>query len=150
MDRAAMVVKAHDALKDIHSIARGFDTHESLFTHLDDDYVRLFINSHKGITAPLYQSCYEFKNAAMMGESAVKMKTRFASRGLSLGDQINEPPDHLAIELDTVWVLGDNFFKDCNIVSEYCPQRPGRPDLFYKYGLSLCPNKLQDPRRPDE
>jgi TorA maturation chaperone TorD len=33
------------------------------------------------------------------------MKERFESKGLSLGDHIHEPPDHLAIELEYLYFL---------------------------------------------
>ena len=40
-----------------------------------------------------------------MGPSAVMMKERFESKGLSLGDHIHEPPDHLAIQLEYMYFL---------------------------------------------
>jgi TorA-specific chaperone len=33
------------------------------------------------------------------------MKERFESKGLSLGDHIHEPPDHLSIELEYLYFL---------------------------------------------
>lgn len=95
-------------LDKINSIINRFDSHQSLYNHLDECYVRLFVNNREGITAPLYQSCYEFENAPMMGESAVKMNKRFKSKGLSLAEDMNEPPDHLAIELEYLYFLLEN------------------------------------------
>jgi len=92
-------------LDNINSIINRFDTPQSLFHHLNECYVRLFVNNKEGITAPLYQSCYEFKNAPMMGESAVKMNKRFKSKGLSMENRVHEPPDHLAIELEYLFFL---------------------------------------------
>ena len=92
-------------LDDINSIISRFDTHQSLFEQLNECYVRLFVNSKEGIVAPLYQSCYEFENAPMMGESAVKMKKRFESKGLSMENRIHEPPDHLAVELEYLFFI---------------------------------------------
>ena len=92
-------------LDNINSIINRFDTHQSLFHHLNECYVRLFVNNKEGITTPLYQSCYEFKNAPMMGESALKMKNRFKSKGLSMENRVHEPPDHLAIELEYLFYL---------------------------------------------
>ena len=84
-------------LDNISLIINRFDTFQSLFHYLNECYVRLFVNSKEGITAPLYQSCYEFENAPMMGESAVKMNKRFKFKGLSMENRIHEPPDHLAM-----------------------------------------------------
>ena len=92
-------------LDNINSIINRFDTHQSLFHHLNECYVRLFVNNKEGITTPLYQSCYEFENAPMMGESAVKMNKRFKSKGLSMENRVHEPPDHLAIELEYLFFL---------------------------------------------
>ena len=107
-------------LDNINSLINRFDTDQSLFHHLNECYVRLFVNNKEGITAPLYQSCYEFENAPMMGKPAVKMKKRFKSKGLSIADNLNEPPDHLAIELEYLYFLLENGWtnKDNELVAE--------------------------------
>ena len=96
-----------DQLKAINS---SFTDEYEIFQSLEQSYVRLFINSRDGITAPLYASCYEAgstagEDAALMGLPAVLMKERFESKGLSLGNHIHEPPDHLAIELEYLYFL---------------------------------------------
>ena len=96
-----------DQLKAINS---SFTDEYEIFQSLEQSYVRLFINSRDGITAPLYASCYEAgratgEDATLMGAPAVLMKERFESKGLSLGNQIHEPPDHLAIELEYLYFL---------------------------------------------
>ncbi len=91
-------------LDDILAIPDRFETCESLHDHLDECYINLFINNRDGII-PLYQSCYEFKNAPMMGASAQKMADLFESSGLSLGNNFNEPPDHIAIEMEYLFFL---------------------------------------------
>lgn len=92
-------------LNDIDSVINSFDTYEALFDQLNECYVRLFVNSKEGITSPLYESCYEFENAPMMGKSAVRMAQRFTSKGLSMEKAVHEPPDHLAIELEYLFFL---------------------------------------------
>ncbi len=92
-------------LDQIKPIVHSFDTHQSLYDHLNECYVRLFVNSREGIAAPLYASCYEFENAPMMGKSAVEMTKRFESKGLSMENIVHEPPDHLAIELEYLFFL---------------------------------------------
>ncbi len=83
---------------------------KALFTHLEEAYIPLFVNARGGVAAPLYQSCYpdatELQTAtALMGEPAVRMKQRFASKGLALDRDLNEPPDHLAIEIEYLYFL---------------------------------------------
>ena len=105
-----------DLLKAIHT---SFTNEYEIFQHLEQSYVRLFINSRDGITTPLYASCYEPGQAAgedapLMGPPAVLMKKRFESKGLSLGDHIHEPPDHLAIELEYLYFLLERCWSDDN------------------------------------
>ena len=83
---------------------------DTLFQYLEEAYVRLFINSRDGITAPLYASCYvddraSGENAQLMGPPAALMKKRFESKGLSLSKTMHEPPDHLSIELEYLYFL---------------------------------------------
>jgi len=103
-----------DELKAIHT---SFTDEYEIVQSLEQSYVRLFINSRDGITAPLYASCYEAgraagEDAALMGPPAVLMKERFESKGLSLGNHIHEPPDHLAIELEYLYFLLERGWSD--------------------------------------
>lgn len=77
----------------------------SFCSDLEEVYVRLFISNRGGIAAPLYQSCYEYENAPLMGSAAGEMKERFESKGLSLAGSMNEPPDHISIELEYLYFL---------------------------------------------
>ena len=69
------------ALDQIVSIIKGFPGGDSLYQHLEEGYVRLFISAKGGITAPLYESCYEFEGAPLMGRAAAEMKERFVKWG---------------------------------------------------------------------
>ena len=104
-ENPSVILDNINSINNINSIITGFDSHQSLFNHLNECYVRLFINAKEGITTPLYQSCYEFENAPMMGEAAIKMKNQFLSKGLSMENLVHEPPDHLAIELEYLFFL---------------------------------------------
>ena len=83
----------------------AFPDGESLYQHLEEGYVRLFISAKGGIAAPLYESCYEFQGAPLMGRAAAEMKKRFEAKGLSVSESIQEPPDHLSIELEYLYFL---------------------------------------------
>jgi TorA maturation chaperone TorD len=47
-----------------------------------------------------------------MGEPAIDMKNRYESKGLSLSDEIHEPPDHISIELEYLYFLLDKGWSD--------------------------------------
>jgi len=97
-------------LDELKAINTSFTSEDEIFQYLEQAYVRLFINSRDGITAPLYASCYmpggaPEDDSPLMGPPAVMIKERFESKGLSLGDHIHEPPDHLSIELEYLYFL---------------------------------------------
>lgn len=109
--------KPADLFAELQGINEGFKDPESIFHYLEHAYVHLFINRREGIAAPLYASCYGASNAPaektpLMGLPAVMMKKRFESKGLSLGDNIHEPPDHLSIELEYLYFLLDKGWSD--------------------------------------
>ena len=109
LDSLTSVLKtgADNRLHEIGSIIRSFSDGDSLYQHLEEGYVRLFISAKGGITAPLYESCYEFEGAPLMGRAATEMKERFETKALSVADTIQEPPDHLSIELEYLYFLLD-------------------------------------------
>ena len=96
-----------DVLQRIESDLNNFSNADSLFQYLETEYVRLFISHRDGIAAPLYESCYvgvePGETGSLMGEPAIRMKKRLQSNGLSIGDSISEPPDHISIELEYLY-----------------------------------------------
>jgi len=109
-----------DSLGQIVSTIKSFPDGESLYQHLEEGYVRLFISAKGGIVAPLYESCYEFQGAPLMGKAATEMKERFEAKGLAISENIKEPPDHLAIELEYLYFLLDTGWheEDEDLVAE--------------------------------
>jgi TorA-specific chaperone len=107
-----------DALQKIRSeINKNQDAAASLFSDLEALYIRLFINNKEGAITPLYESCYpenQSDEAALMGEAAIKMKQRFESKGLTLSNDLHEPPDHLSIELEYLYFLLEKGWADNN------------------------------------
>ncbi|MFC1876988.1 molecular chaperone [Thermodesulfobacteriota bacterium] len=98
------------SLETLIKTVSGFSDDVSLFDFLEESYVRLFVNAQNGITAPLYHSCFQDTEQAdsqprLMGESAGCMRRLFKSKGLSLANSINDPPDHLSIELEYLYFL---------------------------------------------
>jgi TorA-specific chaperone len=111
-----------DVLQRLESDLKNFSNAESLFQYLETAYVRLFISHRDGIAAPLYESCYvgvePGATGSLMGEPALRMKKRLQSNGLSIGEDISEPPDHIAIELEYLYYLLQKGWAE------------GRPTLF--------------------
>ena len=107
-------------LRQMLSIIRRFKDGNSLCEYLEPAYVRLFISAREGITAPLYESCYEYEDAPLMGKPASAMKERFEAKGLSIADTIGEPPDHISIELEYLFFLLEKGWneKDEDLVTE--------------------------------
>jgi TorA-specific chaperone len=97
--------KAAEDLHQITSILNCFPDTSSLYQYMEEGYVRLFISAREGIVAPLYESCYEFENAPLMGKPAIEMRERFDAVGLSIAENIQEPPDHISIELEYLYFL---------------------------------------------
>ena len=107
--------------KELKSITSRFRNEDEIFQYLESAYVRLFVNSRDGIIAPLYASCYEngaasYQNSPLMGSSATMMKQLFESKGLSLGNDVHEPPDHLSIELEYLYFLLEKGWSEDNTV----------------------------------
>jgi TorA maturation chaperone TorD len=93
-------------LSDLRHRLAGFSDPTSLFAYLESGYVRLFVNAREGVAAPLYASCYEgAPEPHLMGAAAVRMRKTLADLGISIHDDIGEPPDHLSIELEVLYYL---------------------------------------------
>jgi len=104
--------RSFDSLEQIVSTIKSFPDVDSLYQHLEECYVRLFISAKGGIVAPLYESCYEFEGAPLMGRAATEMKERFEAKGMSVADNVQEPPDHISIELEYLYFLLDKGWRD--------------------------------------
>ena len=93
------------AIQAVDCFAAEYQNAEALHVDLSDGYMALFVNDIKGISAPLYHSCYQTSNSRMMGTPAIDMNNRLKRHGLSISLPGNEPADHLCIELEYVYYL---------------------------------------------
>lgn len=66
------------------------------------DFSRLFIGPFKLLAAP-YGSVYLEGAARLMGNSTMDVKSRYLKEGLDIA--VNEVPDHIAIELEFIYLL---------------------------------------------
>ncbi|WP_419786307.1 TorD/DmsD family molecular chaperone [Pseudodesulfovibrio sp.] len=73
-------------------------------TLLETEFVRLFIAGRGGTVAPPYESCHQPHTAPRtMAEPAQNMRRLLDAAGLA--PDSNEPPDHLALELEFLYHL---------------------------------------------
>ena len=93
----------------LRSYLSQFNSPPDLQELLEETYIRLFVSHKEGITAPLYHSCYGLEGnkfgEPLMGEPALKMAEFLSEAGMNLDESITEPPDHLAIELEYLYYL---------------------------------------------
>ncbi len=94
-------------LMGLQNILDGFSETAPLLDYLEQGYVRLFVNAKGGIAAPLYASCYDEDDGSpqLMGRAAVGMQKMLQDLGIAISDDVGEPPDHLAIELEVLYYL---------------------------------------------
>jgi len=92
-------------MRELDLFINGVSDGDTFCGRLEEEYIRLFINAKGGVVAPLYESCYEYEGASLMGPSAVLMRERLESKGLSVSDDLREPPDHLSVELEYLYFL---------------------------------------------
>ena len=100
----------------IRALPMQFQNSQDLQVSMDELYIRLFIVNKEGINTPLFHSCYGLEGTkvggALMGEPAMKMQAYFGEVGMALDESINEPPDHLAIELEYLYFLLEKWQKN--------------------------------------
>jgi putative dimethyl sulfoxide reductase chaperone len=104
--------KAADPLAEIKTFVATFSDAVTLYSCLEEEYVRLFISNRSGIKAPLFHSCYAAGGGLLMGEPVRMMKELLAVQGLDLAATVHEPPDHLAIELEYLYYLLERGWKE--------------------------------------
>ncbi|MBW2204185.1 MAG: molecular chaperone TorD family protein, partial [Deltaproteobacteria bacterium] len=73
-------------MRELDLFINGVSDVDAFCGRLEEEYIRLFINAKGGVVAPLYESCYEYEGASLMGPSAVLMRERLESKGLSVSD----------------------------------------------------------------
>lgn len=92
----AILHKLQQSLPEASILPRGLEA-------LETEYVRLFIAGAGGVVAPLYESCHQDGAPRVMGDSALVMQNRLVEAGLAVSTESNDPPDHLAIELEYLY-----------------------------------------------
>ena len=88
----------------LRTLLAEFNTPALLCDHLEASYVRLFVNTRGGISAPLYASCYQDEDQPqLMGGAAQQMQRTLDRIGLAISPELGQPPDHLAIAIEVVY-----------------------------------------------
>lgn len=94
-----------DAMAQLKKICAAIKTNAEWAEKLEEAYVAAFINRRGGIRASLYASSYFGDDTSLMDEPVRLMEKRFASKGLQMAAERNEPADHLAIQLEFCFFL---------------------------------------------
>ncbi len=84
------------------------------------DYTRLFLGPTHIIAVP-YGSVWLDGQKTVMGESTLAVQELYREGGFEIGDEFREPPDHIAAELEFLYLL---------IYRENEAQRNGEPDAL--------------------
>jgi len=71
---------------------------------LESEFVRIFVNTWGGVSAPLYHSFYSGDQRILMQEPVLIMHERLENAGLAPRSQ-GEPVDHLCMELEYLYFL---------------------------------------------
>ncbi len=77
---------------------------------LKREFARLFIGPYH-LPAPPYGSIYLDGNRKIMGNSTIDVRRRYIEGGLSLADTFKDAPDHIAAELEFMYVAIFNELK---------------------------------------
>lgn len=99
--------KSSEALTTVDGMLESISTPAALLDTLQTLHVSLFVNNPEGLVTPLYHSCYLYDGAPMMGPPAQQMQQRLDVLGLSMTTYMNEPLDHLSIELECLFYMLD-------------------------------------------
>jgi TorA maturation chaperone TorD len=95
------------ALTVVTDFVKRMPTPTALLDVLHPLHVQLFVSNPQGLVAPPYHSCYLYDGAPLMGPPALQMQQRLDAIGLSMASHMNEPPDHIAIELECLYYMLD-------------------------------------------
>ena len=69
------------------------------------EYTRLFISSYPKVPCPPYESVYTTEDRLTMRENTLNVLRFYNRFGLGLVETFNEPPDHIAVELEFMYFL---------------------------------------------
>ncbi len=114
--------RANDFSKSLKTLSLNpfFKGLDELGIHLTDDlkttkrdkleveYTRLFISTYPSVPCPPYESYYKSNEKLLMREEAVKINKLYREYGVDLSEKFNEPPDHIALELEFMHFLSLN------------------------------------------
>ncbi len=95
------VLTTNAELDSFNEYLRGFENAESLLEDMQVEYTRLFITAFPEVPAPIFRSYYVEKE--LFGESTGKIIDFYEKHDFHLSKELNEPPDHIAVELEFVF-----------------------------------------------
>jgi len=97
--------EGREAAARLAALTRGRTSPERLCLELEEDFLRLFVTAREGLKSPPYHSFYESEEGRLMGRPALMMAKRLEALGVDLRTRTKEPPDHLAVEIEYLFIL---------------------------------------------
>ena len=91
--------QATENARDLISALRASSEQELLI-----DYARLLVGPFEPLAYP-YGSVYLDGQKVVMGDSTLAVKELYAEHGMELADDFHEMPDHIAVELEFLYLL---------------------------------------------
>ena len=106
---------------------------------LEVEYTYLFINAVPHVPAPPYASAYS-DQGLLMGEPAAEAMRAYRAAGVTLADDYDNLPDHLAVELEFVAWLGEQAIEAWEAGDgEKAQERLTQQEAFLRHHLSWLP-----------
>lgn len=90
----------------VHALAGELDLalHDASYAEeISQDYTRLFIGPH--IPAPIWESVWRDEENLLFGKDTLIVRDFYQKIGLAFEKNATEPDDHMALELEFMWVL---------------------------------------------
>ncbi len=104
-------LSALDSERAVDAKAMGAYFHESSVEDLRIDYTRLFLGPFDIRSKP-YGSIYLDGNNIVMGKSTMALLTLYRDGGYHVAENFSEMPDHVAVELEFLYLLNTRLAED--------------------------------------
>lgn len=90
----------------LDSYLDSFEDSDELLESLQVEYTNLFITAYPKVPAPIFRAFYSDKE--LFGKSTIAIMDIYEQYNFQVDQDMTEPPDHLAIELEFVYRLIEN------------------------------------------
>lgn len=89
---------------------------------LEVEYTRLFVNTYPRLECPPYETVFREGRRSLMSRYALEIARIIDELGLEVSQDFKEPPEHVAVELETMAYLIYKTLKEPERLNLYCYQ----------------------------